>query len=91
MPSLHTVSHPAHLSPVSSLPPRLAEQGHLFGSRVPQKLAAHGVLGTPAVATIAEDASQDLAATGKCLADTFEINESTLEQRRKVRCVCARV
>nr|AAQ72423.1 hexokinase PpHxk1 [Physcomitrium patens]AAQ72424.1 hexokinase PpHxk1 [Physcomitrium patens] len=67
---------------------RMAKEAELFGGNVPVKLLERLTLGTPHVSKIHLDNSPDLDVVAKVLKDVFEIETTTLEERKIVHEVC---
>eukprot|EP00208_Stichococcus_sp_RCC1054_P000886 CAMPEP_0206137798 /NCGR_PEP_ID=MMETSP1473-20131121/2852_1 /ASSEMBLY_ACC=CAM_ASM_001109 /TAXON_ID=1461547 /ORGANISM="Stichococcus sp, Strain RCC1054" /LENGTH=496 /DNA_ID=CAMNT_0053531037 /DNA_START=413 /DNA_END=1903 /DNA_ORIENTATION=- len=72
---------------------RLAEEGGLFGSDVPEGLRQHESLSTPQMEMAHEDESEELDKVAQVLQDAFGISptEAPQEVRRQVQEVCALV
>ncbi len=66
---------------------RLAEEGGLFGRRIPTGLQAQGSLTTPQMSKIDHDTSTDLLGTADVLQEAFglAVDQITLESTQVVR------
>ncbi len=69
---------------------RLAEEGGLFGRRIPTGLQAQGSLTTPQMSKIDHDTSTDLLGTADVLQEAFglAVDQITLESTQVVRLTC---
>ncbi len=69
---------------------RLAEEGGLFGRRIPTGLQAQGSLTTPQMSKIDHDTSTDLLGTADVLQEAFglAVDQITLESTQVVRFTC---
>ena len=65
---------------------RLAEEGALFGRRIPDKLKMRGSLTTPQMSAINHDTSTDLLKTADILQEAFglAVDQITLESTQVV-------
>ena len=68
---------------------RLAEEGGLFGRRIPTGLQAQGSLTTPQMSKIDHDTSTDLLRTADVLQEAFglAVDQITLESTQVVRLI----